>query len=479
MNVFLSKNLTAILCIFRSITVHVYFYSPKLNRYTKVRDIGKGSYGVVSLMKDTHDHNKYVVVKTIKTKRNNTEEMKKAQQEAELLKSLQHPNVIQYYDSFFKSPTELCIVLEYADGKDLSKYLQSHPKLTESKILEIFTQIIFGIAYIHSQNILHRDIKIANILYFKSGFVKIGDFGISREVSEDSLATTIIGTPYFMAPEIISQQPYSYPADIWAAGCILFELMTGEHAFNGKSRDELFSNIKYGKTPKLPKRFSKGITDLLLKMISKNPARRPTAQEILKMPIIQRELSRLEYKMKADISAQQSFLSNQTNQSYVSVFSSPKSQSKLPVRRQSNIKNEHINNTNNDDDEIDQYDVPDWIKDNKVVAAELIRQSFQKLQGDRSRFADIIHASISQLPKNNEGSFHAIQTDLPARKSLLETQCKEILGDKYDVAYNFIKNNWVDDQSELKTILGVKHLPEDAIKMLETITMIERFQNPQ
>ncbi|KAH0789517.1 CAMK family protein kinase [Histomonas meleagridis] len=407
-----------------------------MENYKVIKDIGKGSYGSVVLANDKRD-GKYVVIKTIRTKDAKTRAS--AENEAEYLKKLQHPNVIEYLDSFQKNDHEFCIVLEYADASDLSHYVDTN-KLTEAKILQIFSQLIFGLEYIHSQNILHRDIKIANIFLFKNGFVKIGDFGISREIGKTDLAKTIIGTPYFMAPEIIKGKPYGYPADVWAAGCVLFELMTGKHAFTGKSREDLFNNIQYQSLPRKSfSKYSKQLTDILLKTLNKNPILRPTCRQILQYPIIQNALKKFQQKVSGTDSQQSTQASKQSTNS-----------------------------------EIEQQDVPSWIRDNPNIANDLMRQSFRKINNDGLRFAEIVKSSLSKLPPQQ--LVPTIQMNIAARKKKLEDECKEKLGeDKFRIVYDFIRENWTKNRDKIPGLIGINYFPENEVKMIDMIMMIERF----
>lgn len=422
-----------------------------MDRYVKIKEIGKGSYGVVSLMQDKLDNNKYVVVKSIKVKRKNISELKSAQQEANFLKQLHHPNVIQITDAFQKSPTEFCIVLEYADARDVNHYLKNHPNLSEERILQIFSQVILGLSYIHSKKIIHRDIKIANIFLFKNGLVKIGDFGISREISEESLASTIIGTPYFMAPEILKAEPYGFPADIWAAGCVLYELMSGNHAFTGGSRDELFDNIKFNDTPGVPSRYSQELKDLLNKMLSKDPNFRPTADEIIQVPIIRKTLRNLEKKIKVD--------NKKHNTKYA----------KSPNRSKSNS---YIDQS---EDAIDQNDVPDWIKDDQKVAAELVRQSVTKIEEDMNMFHQIVQ-SFSKMPKNEISILPEFSSDLKSRRSKIESICREKLGDEnFEKLFKFVKENWQENRNQIPALIDADFYPDEEMKLIDSLMMIDRF----
>lgn len=149
--------------------------------------------------------------------------------EINLLQKLDHPNIIRYSLSFIDK-NDLFIVLELADGGDLSKlirhFLKQHQLLTEKTVLKYFTQICSAVKYIHSRSVLHRDIKPANIFMTSSGCVKLGDFGLGRYFSPQTMdAHSLVGTFYYMAPERIRQSGYGFSSDVWSVGCVLYELM--------------------------------------------------------------------------------------------------------------------------------------------------------------------------------------------------------------------------------------------------------------
>lgn len=421
------------------------------NRYVKVKDISQGSQGIITLMKDTKDNNKYVVLKTIKPPEESQIDFEKSLNEVNLLKQLHHPNIIKYYDSIYEPPNNLYIFLEYADCQDLSKFIEKNKKISKDQILHIFSQIIFGLSYIHSKKIIHRDIKCENIFLFKNKLVKIGDFGVSKEISDGKLAKTVIGSPLFFAPEILLNMPYSYPADIWAAGCILYQLMTGRHPFLSKSSQELIGKVLCGK-PSIPSGCDKRLADLFFKMVDKEPKNRPTAADILQIPMIKKKLASIQSNIDLKTQAIRSSSS-----------------------KHSSSKNQHNMETISiDNDENIQLDVPDWIKDNHTVADELQLQSCRQLEEDTTNFAQMIKNSLANNLHQNE-SLIMMTNNLSLRKEKLIQLCKEKMKDKYSLAYDFIKKNGIDNRNELCTILNTVSLPEDSLKMIETITMIERF----
>jgi NIMA (never in mitosis gene a)-related kinase 1/4/5 len=157
-----------------------------------------------------------------------------AKQEVDLLRKLDHPYIVSYKDSFFDSRKEhLCIVQTFCDGGDISTRVRdAHGKrFSEDQILEWFVQILLALLSIHGKKILHRDLKTQNIfLVKKDESVRLGDFGIARVLNSTvALAHTAIGTPLYMSPEVCRNQPYGFKSDVWALGCVLYELTTLKH----------------------------------------------------------------------------------------------------------------------------------------------------------------------------------------------------------------------------------------------------------
>lgn len=424
-----------------------------MSRYEQVKQIGSGSYGKVYLMRD-NTNGTLVVVKTIPLKAGDPKGKETAEKEARVLNMMQHPNVIAYHDSFFGQRGDFCIVLEYADGKDLQKYLETDKDVKERQVLQIFTQIILGLEYIHSQNILHRDIKTANVFLFRKGLVKLGDFGIAREVNDDQLAKTLIGTPYFMSPELLRGQAYGFPSDVWAAGCVLFETMTRKHAFSGKTREELFGNIIAGEIAEMPSQYSPELIKLLQQMLNRDPAKRPTCKEILQTPVVCKGLEELQARLAKHFGG------------------GTKEKSSRRSRRTA---------TEEMDDELDQGNVPEWLLDCRGVGEELIRQSVRNIEKDSARLLGVLRNSIStRKPLQAEMMLCKAQTitgNLGERKRRLEEDTRRILGAKYDIAYKFIAKYGQNRRDELLAQLEMSKTPaadlQGTLRLIETLTCIE------
>ena len=268
-------------------------YSLPMEDYDPIRLLGEGSFGKVYLMRDKKLR-KFVCVKIIKIKNIPKKEREATKNEVDLLKKLNHPNIVRYIDSFLsKNKESLCISMEYCDGGDLATQIKNAKRnlFNESKILHWFVQIALGLHYMHTNRVLHRDLKTQNIFLLGNGRLVLGDLGISK-VLEGTMdfAQTCIGTPYYMSPEIFQNKPYSYKSDVWALGCVLYEMTTLNHAFDEKSLNGLAQKIIKGRYPSIHAKYSRNLADLIAQMLSTNPMQRPDMDQILRKPFIKKHI---------------------------------------------------------------------------------------------------------------------------------------------------------------------------------------------
>jgi NIMA (never in mitosis gene a)-related kinase len=206
--------------------------------------------------------------------------------EAKILEKLDHPNIIKFKEVFItKTPsTSLHIVMDYAEGGDLSTKIKERggKYFTESAILDWFTQVCLAIKHIHDRKILHRDIKSQNVFLTKSGLLKLGDFGIAKCLNYTlEQVQTILGTPYYLSPEIVQNKPYSFKSDIWSLGVLLYEICALKMPFNAKSLPKLSLNIIKGIYQPLPVHYSKDLKVLVSSLLQLDPMKRPTITDIL------------------------------------------------------------------------------------------------------------------------------------------------------------------------------------------------------
>ncbi|XP_060925936.1 serine/threonine-protein kinase Nek4 [Limanda limanda] len=261
--------------------------------YESPRVVGKGSYGEVHLVKHKSDRKQYVIKKlnlTTSSKR----ERRAAEQEAQLLSRLRHPNIVNYRESWEGDDCQLYIAMGFCEGGDLYHRLkqQKGELLPEKQVVEWFVQIAMALQYMHERNILHRDLKTQNIFLTKTNIIKVGDLGIARVLeNQNDMASTLIGTPYYMSPELFSNKPYNHKSDVWALGCCVYEMSTLKHAFNAKDMNSLVYRIVEGKVPQMPSRYDPQLGDLIKSMLCKRPEDRPDVKLILRQPYIKRQIA--------------------------------------------------------------------------------------------------------------------------------------------------------------------------------------------
>ena len=263
-----------------------------MDKYKKIKEIGKGNYGKALLVQSLKDNNLYVI-KIIDISNFNSEQYENATYEVNVLKSLNHPYIIKHIESFCEK-NQLCIVMEYADSGDLGKLIKSQQQigiyLKEDIILNWFVQLCFALKYLHEKKIIHRDLKLSNVFLCSSGDVKLGDFGIAKILnSREEFAKTLVGTPYYLSPEICMKKKYNSKSDIWSLGCVLFECMFLKHAFEGNNIGELIKNILSGNINKMDKKFfSEESRNLIKEILTTKANKRPDVNQILSRNVLQK-----------------------------------------------------------------------------------------------------------------------------------------------------------------------------------------------
>ncbi|XP_049502825.1 serine/threonine-protein kinase Nek5 [Panthera uncia] len=265
-----------------------------MDKYDVIKAIGEGAFGKAFLAKRTSD-SKHCVIKEIDFAKMPTQEKEASTEEVVLLAKMKHPNIVTFFSSFQEN-NRLFIVMEYCDGGDLMKRIhrQRGVLFSEDQILSWFVQISLGLKYIHDRKILHRDIKAQNIFLSKNGMVaKLGDFGIARVLNNSmELARTCIGTPYYLSPEICQNKPYNNKTDIWSLGCVLYELCTLKHPFEGNNLHQLVLKICQAHFAPISPRFSHDLQALISQLFEVSPRDRPSINSILKRPFLENLIAR-------------------------------------------------------------------------------------------------------------------------------------------------------------------------------------------
>ncbi|KAI9312374.1 kinase-like domain-containing protein [Dichotomocladium elegans] len=239
--------------------------------------IGKGQFGSVYRALDLTT-GETVAVKRIKLEDPDIDQ--EIMKEVALLKTLSHSNVIQYL-GFIKSRNHMNIVLEYVENGSLMSTLKAFGAFPEKLVASFCIKILNGLEYLHANDVVHCDLKAANILTTKTGDVKLSDFGVSLNLKIKGADTgTVSGTPNWMAPEVIELRGASPKSDIWSLGCTLVELITGKPPYADMIAMSAMFHIVEDNYPPLPKSMSQEMHSFLLCCFQKNPDDRPTATQL-------------------------------------------------------------------------------------------------------------------------------------------------------------------------------------------------------
>jgi NIMA (never in mitosis gene a)-related kinase len=268
-----------------------------MDAYEQIKVLGKGSFGAAWLVRRRKDRASFVA-KEVRLANMKPAEKEEAKHEIAMLRQLNHNNITRYVDHF-EARGSLFIVMEYANGGDLYTKIQSQKKtrgrFSEKEVLHYFCQITLALYHMHEKRILHRDLKTQNVFLTADGVIKLGDFGISTVLRNTyEMKRTVCGTPYYFSPELCMNKPYNNKSDIWALGCILYELATFEHAFDGTSMKALTQRILRGVYPPISSSYSKDLRDLIAAMLSTDPTKRPHIAAIVQLPFIRTAMQALQ-----------------------------------------------------------------------------------------------------------------------------------------------------------------------------------------
>nr|QBJ27802.1 serine/threonine-protein kinase [Locusta migratoria] len=245
--------------------------------------IGEGSFGRVFKAKSRHK-NEVVALKVIRKRGRPEKELRSLRQECEIQRHLNHPNIIRMLDSF-ETEDEIVVVTEYAD-KELSEILSKEGYLPEDRARKIACDLVSALYYLHSHRVLHRDLKPQNILIEGNGTAKLCDFGFARSMSAGThVLTSIKGTPLYMAPELIEENPYDHNADLWSLGCIVYELVAGAPPFCTTSILHLIRLIRY-EAVCWPGFVTPDCQSFLQGLLEKDPNKRLTWPQLLYHPFV-------------------------------------------------------------------------------------------------------------------------------------------------------------------------------------------------
>ena len=265
-----------------------------LDHFEIIRKLGEGAFSCVYKVNRKSDGQAYAL-KKVKMGNLSMKEKENALNEIRIMASFSHPNIIAYKEAFIdESSNTLCIVMELAEGGDLMKKITTHKKensnFPELEIWCTLVQIANGLKILHAGNIIHRDLKCANIFISKEGTIKLGDLNVSK-VNKKGLAYTQTGTPYYASPEVWKDKPYTFSSDIWSLGCVIYEIAALEPPFTANDMQGLYKKIIKGEYPSMPQIYSESLSRVIRLLLQVNPSSRPTCEQILEIPSVQRYIN--------------------------------------------------------------------------------------------------------------------------------------------------------------------------------------------
>ncbi|WFD18550.1 non-specific serine/threonine protein kinase [Malassezia caprae] len=272
-----------------------------LEGYEALDVIGSGTFGLIRKVRRKSD-GRLFARKELNFERMNERDRKHIVSEVNILRTLQHDHVVRYEERYVDTENGiLYIVMELCEGGDLGSVIKrcrkSKTHLPEETVWGFFAQMVSALEACHYrsapgsapgvrptvQAILHRDLKPENVFLDADQNVKLGDFGLSKQIASQAFANTYVGTPYYMSPELATGQPYDTKSDVWALGCIVYELCALSPPFDASNQAELTHKIKQGLVPALPRQYSRDLQEAVHIMLQLDHRRRPTARQLLQI----------------------------------------------------------------------------------------------------------------------------------------------------------------------------------------------------
>ena len=255
---------------------------PKIEGYKITESIGKGSFGHAYKGIRLSDE-KECAIKKINYSTMSKKEKEMLVNECNILRHLNSDYIVRYYDRIIDKANKIIyLIMEYCSYGDLQNFITKSTKnIPEDQIWLSLAELSSALKSCHcgDDKIIHRDIKPANIFIDKTGHVKLGDFGLAKAIPK-GLTDTYLGTPLYMSPEIIGHRGYDEKSDIWALGCVIYQMAARDPPFRAYGQEQLNREIKYSDIKPIPKEYSDDLWNLIRKMLDKDPKKRPSAEEL-------------------------------------------------------------------------------------------------------------------------------------------------------------------------------------------------------
>ena len=247
----------------------------KIESYIKGEKIGKGGFSTCYKLYNVQDKKIYAAKEIIKNKSS----YDRIKNEIDIYEYLKHDNIVNQKEHFIYNDTQY-LIFEFCENRDLSHLIDKRKKLKEIEVQYYITQLIQALIHLHDRNIVHRDLKLGNIFLTGKMELKLGDFGLAKKLSfRDEKISEMVGTPAYMAPEILENKGYSLEVDIWSLGVIMYYLIIGKLPFNKPNQEDI-KRVSYT----FPKKaiISRAAKSLIEQILVKDPKERPSLKQILR-----------------------------------------------------------------------------------------------------------------------------------------------------------------------------------------------------